>query len=365
MQAPSLTLGIEEEYQVVDPETGDLSSYITEILEDGEVELDNVHPELHTSTLEVASNVCADLDEARAEMRRLRHRVRDLAADSGLEILSAGTHPSASGQEITPLARFRGIEKDMAELAHRTLTFGLHVHVGIEDREFLIDAMNASRYFLPHLLALSTSSPFWHGRETGMKSYRSLVWENFPRTGLPPRLESWAAYERMIRTLVQTGCLEDGTKLWWDLRPNWNHPTLEFRVCDACPRLDAVLCLAGIVQALVLKLWRLRKSNLNFRRYPKSLVDENKWRALRYGLDGQLVDFGRQEERPARELVRELIEDFLARPIDELGIRAEVEHAYRILEEGTSADRQLEVYRETGDLGAVVEQLVAETAGPP
>ncbi len=361
MQTPSLTLGIEEEYQVVDPETGELSSYVSELLEEGEIRLENVHPELHTSTLEVASAVCADVGEAREEVARLRRRVRDLAREDGREILAAGTHPSASGQEITPLSRFRGIHDDMAQLARRTLTFGLHIHVGIEDREFLVDAMNAARYFLPHLLCLSASSPFWHGRDTGLKSYRSVVWENFPRTGIPPRVGSWAAYERMVETLVATGCIEDGTKVWWDVRPNWSYPTLEFRIFDACPRLETTLCLAGLAQALVLKLWRLRRANLDFRRYPRSLVDENKWRALRYGPDGRLIDFGRQEELPARDLVRELIEDFLADPIDELGTRQEVEHAYRILDEGASADRQLAVYEKTGSLEAVVDHLVAET----
>lgn len=361
MDAPSLTLGIEEEYQVVDPETGELASHVPELLEDGGLDLDNIHPELHTSTLEVASEVCRDLDEVGAELRRLRREVRDLVGASGLRILSAGTHPFASGQTITPLARFRGIEEDMADLARRTLTFGLHVHVGIEDRALRIDVMNAARYFLPHLLALSTSSPFWQGRQTGLKSYRSVVWENFPRTGIPPRVGSWDSYQRMVETLIETECLEDGTKLWWDLRPSWHHPTLEFRICDTCPRRETVLCLTGMIQALVLKLWRIRRANLSFRRYPKSLVDENKWRALRYGLDGQLVDFGRQEQLPARVLIRELIEEFLADPIEELGIRSEVEYAYEILEGGTSADRQLEVYGETGELGAVVEQLVAET----
>lgn len=361
MDAPSLTLGIEEEYQVVDPETGELASHVPELLEDGGLGLDNIHPELHTSTLEVASEVCTDLGEVRAELRRLRREVRELVGASDLTIVSAGTHPFASGQSITPLARFRGIEEDMRDVARRTLTFGLHIHVGIEDRALRVDVMNAARYFLPHLLALSTSSPFWQGRRTGLKSYRSVVWENFPRTGIPPRLDSWDGYERMVETLIETGCLEDGTKLWWDLRPSWHHPTLEFRVCDTCPRRETVLCLTGLIQALVLKLWRLRRANLSFRRYPTSLVDENKWRALRHGLDGQLVDFGRQEELPARELVRELIEEFLADPIKELGVGPEVEYAYEILEAGTSADRQLEIYEETGELGAVVEQLVAET----
>lgn len=364
MEAPSLTLGIEEEYQVVDPETRELTSYVSEVLEGDRVVLENIHPELHTSTLEVASEVCADLDEARAELTRLRRRVRGLARESGLEILAAGTHPSAAWQqqEITPLARYQGLHEDMAELARRTLVFGLHVHVGIENREFLVDAMNVARYFLPHIFCLSTSSPFWHGRSTGLKSYRSVVWENFPRTGIPPAFSSWADYEQTVETLVNTGCIEDGTMIWWDVRPNWNHPTLEFRICDACPRLDTVLCLAGLFQALVLTLWRLRRRNMTFRVYPKSQLDENKWRAARYGLDGRLIDFGREEELPARDLVRELIENFLADAVNELGVRQEVEHAYRLMDEGTSADRQLACYEETSSPEAVVDQLVADTS---
>ncbi len=364
MGAPSLTLGIEEEYQVVDPETRELTSYVSEVLEGDRVVLENIHPELHASTLEVASEVCADLDEARTELTRLRRHVRGLARESGLEILAAGTHPSAAWQEqeITPMSRFRGIEEDMAELARRTLVFGLHVHVGVEDRDFLVDAMNVARYFLPHIFCLSTSSPFWQGRRTGLKSYRSVVWENFPRTGIPPAFRSWADYRQTVETLVNTGCIEDGTKIWWDVRPNWNHPTLEFRICDACPRLDTVLCLAALLQALVLTLWRLRRRNMTFRVYPKSLLDENKWRAARYGLDGRLIDFGREEELPARDLVRELIEEFLADAVDELGVRQEVEHAYRLMDRGTSADRQLARHEETGELDAVVDQLIAETS---
>jgi carboxylate-amine ligase len=363
MKAPSLTIGIEEEYQVVDPETRELRSYVTEALEDDRVLLETVQPELHASTVEVASTVCETPAEAREELVRLRGRVRDFARDQGLEIVSAGTHPFSSwqAQDITPLSRYTEIREDMAELAQRMLAFGLHVHIGIEDRDFLIDAMNVSRYFLPHLLALSTSSPFWTGRDTGLKSYRSVVWEDFPRTGIPPHVESWAAYQEMVDTLSKTGCIPDASKIWWDLRPNWNYPTLEFRVCDACTRVDEAVCIAAIVQALVAKLWKLRSENLTFRVYPESFTDENKWRAARYGLDGRLIDFGKEEELPAEELIRELIEDFLGDTIDELGTRREVEYAYRILDEGTSADRQLEVYRETGDLESVVDLLIEET----
>ncbi len=366
MEAPSLTIGIEEEYQIVDAHTRELRPRIAEIMggEDADL-LDHatLQPELHASTVEVATPVCETVAEARDELADLRRIVSDLARENGLEIMAAGTHPISDwqNQEITPLERYRGIREDMAEVAHRMLAFGLHVHVGVEDRDFLIDAMNFSRYFLPHLLALSTSSPFWSGRETGLKSYRTVVWESFPRTGLPPHLESWSAYQDMLDTMIATGCLEDGSKIWWDIRPNPNYPTLEFRVCDVCTRVDEAICLAALFQALVAKLWRLRSENLTFRNYPRSLTAENKWRAVRYGIEGELIDFGKKEAKPARALIEELIEDFLGDVVDELGVREEVEYAYRIMEEGTSADRQLAAWRETGSLEAVVDRLVEET----
>jgi carboxylate-amine ligase len=363
VQPPSLTLGIEEEYQVVDPTTGELESYISELLEDETGQLDELHPEMHASTVEVATPVCETVQEARDQLIRLRGRVSELADEKDLAILAAGSHPISSWeqQEITPLARYKGLQEEMGEVAQRMLAFGLHVHVGIEDRDFLVDAMNVARYFLPHVLCLTTSSPFWSGRDTGFRSYRSVVWENFPRTGIPPYLESWSDYQDMVSTLAATGCIEDGTKIWWDARPNWNHPTLEFRICDACTRIDEAICVAAIFQALVAKLWKLRRENLTFRLYPKSLLNENKWRAVRYGLDGKLIDFGRQRQLPARVLVRELVDDFLDDVVDELGVRDEVAYAHRIMEEGTSAHRQLAVHRETGQLTDVVERLVEET----
>jgi carboxylate-amine ligase len=250
----------------------------------------------------------------------------------------------------------------MGELAQRLLIFGTHVHIGIEDREFLIDALNVSRYFLPHLMCLSTSSPFWVGRKTGLKSYRSVVWRGFPRTGVPRALRSWSEYTELVDKLTSTGCIPDGSKIWWDVRPNWSYPTLEFRVCDVCTRVDEAICIAAILQAIVAKIWKLRRDNMTFRVYPADFIEENKWRAVRYGLDGRLVDFGKGVELPARELVRELLEWFIDDVVDELGSRKEVAYAYRILEEGSSADRQLATFARTGDLKAVVDQLIAETA---
>lgn len=365
MKAPSLTIGIEEEYQIVDPETRQLRSYITEILESDHVVLrEQLKPELHQSVVEVGSTVCETVREARREVIRMRRLVSEKVAQSGLRIVAAGTHPFSSWaeQEITPLERYVGIQEDLQEVAARNLIFGMHVHVGIEDREFLIDAMNVSRYFLPHVLALSTSSPFWSGRKTGLRSYRTITWRNFPRTGLPMHFDSWGDYQYLIDTLVRSNTIPDSTKIWWDVRPNHSYPTLEFRICDMCTRVDEVICIAAIFQAIVAKLWKLRQDNLTFRIYPEALIDENKWRAARYGVAGRLIDFGKQRELPAPQLVRELLEWFLDDVVDELGSRDEVEYALRILEEGSSADRQLAVYEETGDLKAVVDHLIEETA---
>ena len=362
---PRLTIGIEEEYQIIDPETRELRSYITELLEAGKVILkEQLKPELHQSIVEIGTEVCSTPAEARQEIVRLRRTLMELAARNGLKIAAAGTHPFSSWmtQEITPYERYLGVREDMQELAQQLLIFGTHVHIGIEDPEFRIDAMNVARYLLPHLLCLSTSSPFWMGRETGLKSYRSVIFRNFPRSGIPPYFTSAAEHRMLVETLVRTNSIPDGSKIWWDVRPHHLYPTLEFRVCDVCTRVDEVICIAALFQAIVAKLWKLRRDNLTFRVYPAALVEENKWRAVRYGLDGNLVDFGKEQELPARELIRELIEWFLADVLDELGSRKEVEYAYRILEEGASADRQIATFRRTGELKDVVDQLIAESA---
>ena len=363
MKPPSLTLGIEEEYQIVDPQTRELKSYITQILGDESIILGEVKPELHQSMVEVGSRVCRTPAEVKAELIRLRGLVQGLAQRQGLSIAAAGTHPISSWmtQEITPLERYMGVKADLADLAQRLLIFGTHIHVGIEDKEFLIDVQNVVRYLLPHVLCLSTSSPFWMGRNTGLKSYRSVVFRNFPRTGVPPVLRDHAEFEDLVETLVKTGSIPNGSKIWWDVRPHHAFPTLEFRVCDVCTRIDEAVCIAAILQAIVMKMWKLRKDNLTFRVYPLTMIEENKWRAVRYGLDGKLIDFGKEQELPARDLIREVIEWFIDDVVDELGTRNEVEYAFRILDEGTSADRQLKTFRETNDLKAVVDQLIAET----
>ena len=364
MKAPSLTLGIEEEYQIIDPQSRELKSYITEILSGDSMILDEVKPELHQSMVEIGSRVCRTPQELRGELVRLRGMVMDLAGKNGLVIAAAGTHPFScwTKQEITPLERYIGVRQDLQDLAQQLLIFGTHIHIGIEDRDFMIEAMNVSRYLLPHVLALSTSSPFWQARRTGLKSYRSIVFRNFPRTGVPPILESYSDYEELLGVLVNTGCVPDGSKIWWDARPHHAYPTLEFRVCDVCTRVEEAVCLASILQAIIAKVWKLRRDNLTFRLHSSALVEENKWRAVRFGLDGNLIDFGKEKEQPARELITEMLEWFVDDVVDELGSRREVEYAFEIMRGGTSADRQLATYDRTGDLRGVVDRVVSETA---
>lgn len=364
MKAPSLTIGIEEEYQIIDPKTRELKSYITQILEDSKLILrEQVKAELHQSMVEIGTEVCRTPAEARGELVRLRREIIRLADRNRLKIAAAGTHPFSSwvDQEITPFERYLGVKQDMQDLAQQLLIFGTHVHVAIEDRDFLVDAMNVARYFAPHVLSLSASSPFWMGRNTGLASYRSIIFRHFPRTGIPPLFGSWAELENLVSTLVKTNCIPDGTKLWWDLRPNWKFPTLEFRLCDVCTRVDEAVCIAAIFQALIAKLWKLRRDNITFRVYPLSLIEENKWRAVRYGLSGKMLDLGKQAEVPTRDLIHELIGWFLDDVLDELGTRKEVEYAFKILDEGNSASRQIAKYNETNDLNAVVDQLIRET----
>jgi carboxylate-amine ligase len=364
MITPSFNIGIEEEYQIVDPVNRELKSYITELLDAGKLLMrEQVKAELHQSIVEVGTKVCQTPAEVRDEIVRLRRGVMELAARNGLKIAAAGSHPFSSwmAQDITPFDRYLGVRQDMQMLAQQLLIFGTHVHIGIEDPEFLIDAMNVVRYFLPHVLCLSTSSPFWVGQETGLKSYRSIIFRNFPRTGIPPRFDSYADFKHYVDVLVKTHSIPDGTKVWFDVRPNHNYPTLEFRICDVCTRVDEAVCIGAIFQALIFKLWKLRRDNLTFRVYPSALLEENKWRAVRYGLDGKLIDFGTQEEKPARELIGEMLHWFLDDVMDELGSRREIEYAYKIMEHGSSADRQLATYQRTHDLKDVVDQLITET----
>lgn len=363
MQVEDLTIGIEEEYQIVDPETRELTSFISEFLDKGAVLFrDQVKPEFLQSQVEIGSYVCRNIKEARQEVRRLRSIVCDLAARHNRKIVAAGTHPFSRWQDqaITDKNRYKGLLDDMKMVAQRLLIFGMHVHVGIPDPDLRIDIMNQMAYFVPHIFALSTSSPFWLGRNTGLKSYRSVVFEDLPRTGLPEYFESAQQYDRYIQTLIKTNCIEEPTKIWWDIRPHPKFPTLEFRMCDCITRIDEVIAVAALIQAVVAKLIQLRQNNQTWRIYRRGLIAENKWRATKDGIDGRLIDFGKEEEIPVRLLLGELLE-IIDDVVDPLGTRQEIEYIHHILTEGTSADRQLQTYHETGDMKAVVDMLAEET----
>lgn len=357
------TLGIEEEYQVVDPETRELRSYITQILERGQIILrEQIKPEMHQSIVEVGTHPCRTAQEARAEVVRLRGTVAALAAQHNLRIVAAGTHPISSwmNQEITPFERYKGVVEEMQELALRLLIFGMHVHVGMPDNETTIQVMNVVRYFLPHALALSTSSPFWMGRNTGFKSYRSSIFSNFPRTGIPSSFTSYAEFDNYVNALIKTNCIDNAKKLWWDVRPHPTFGTLEFRVCDIATRVDECIALAALLQAIVVKIYSMFEQNTTFRVYRRVLINENKWRAQRYGLDGKLIDFGKRREVDAKALMHELVA-FVDDVVDDLGSRKDVEYILKIAEGGTSADRQLAIHKQTNELKDVVDNLIAET----
>ena len=361
---PSFTLGIEEEYQTVDPETRDLRSHIhAEILAKGKMQLqERVKAEMHQSVVEVGTSVCANIKEAKDELKKLRRVMIRLARENGLRLASAATHPFADWrvQEVTPDDRYKNIVEDMQLVARANLIFGLHVHVGVEDRETAIHMMNHARYFVPHLLALSTNSPFWLGMETGLKSYRCKVFDKFPRTNMPDFFPSWSEYENYIKLLIKTNCIDNAKKIWWDIRPHPFFNTIEFRVCDIPMRVEETIALAALIQATVAKLYKLYAANQGFRLYRKSLLMENKWRAARYGLEGKLIDFGKQTEVPEPELIEEYLA-FVDDVVDELGSRQEVEYVREILKMGTGADRQLRVYHETRDMKAVMDYIIEET----
>jgi carboxylate-amine ligase len=357
------TLGIEEEFQIIDPETRELRSHIQQILADGRMVLqERVKPELHQSIVELGTAICSDARDARQQVVNLRTELAKLAAQHGLKIASAGTHPFSHwmDQLVTRNERYDELVKDMQQIARCILVFGLHVHVGIPDREEGIDIMNQARYFLPHLYALSVNSPFWLGQNTGLKAYRQMIFERLPRTGIPDAFESLSEYEDYLKLLVSTNCIDNAKKIWWDVRLHPFFDTIEFRICDAQSRVDDTIALAALIQAIVVKLQKLRRDNVTFRNYPRRLIDENRWRAARYGMDGKLIDFGRKCEMDERDLLNEML-DFVSTEVDELGNQREIAHVERIMCEGTGADRQLMVWERTQDMNAVVDQIIAET----
>ena len=367
MKEPEFSLGVEEEYLLVDRDTLALVPVPEKMFEACQSELgDQVSHEFLQCQIEVGTRVCRTVADARDELQRLRSTIARHAAEHNLAPISASCHPFSDWkhQHHTRKDRYDRLQSDLGSVANRMLICGMHVHVGLDDDPLRADLLVQMSYFLPHLLALSTSSPFWQGSDTRLCSYRLTVFDNLPRTGLPPMIESWGSYERSVQTLIDLGVIEDSTKIWWDLRPSDRFPTLETRICDAQPRLEHTLTLAALNQTLLRMLWRLRVANQRWRKYDPFLIAENRWRAQRYGVGGGLIDFGRGEIVPMPVLVEELIE-LVAEDSVILECRAEVEGARKILEGGNSADRQRAVYEAGKDdpeaaLRDVVRHLIEE-----
>ena len=368
---PSFTFGIEEEYHLVDLETRDLAPAPDAMMTACTERLGaHVSPEFLRSQIEIGTSVSRSFGAARTELGHLRRTVAALAREHGLAPIAAGTPPIGrwSKLETTPKERYQELARDLVLVGQRLVICGMHVHVGIEDAEMRIDIMNQVRYFMPHLLMLSTSSPFWEGRDTGLKSYRLAVSQESPRKGLPGRFNSWDEYQRTVDVLVKAGVMEDATKIWWDLRPSARFPTLEMRITDVATRIDDAVSIAALYVCLCRMLYRLRRANLSWRTYPVFLLEENRWRAQRYGVTGSLFDFGKGELVPFAGLLEEVL-TLIAEDAQALGCEAEVAQARRIVAEGTSADRQLAVHAAALAKGAspeqaliaVVDHLVAET----
>jgi len=357
------TLGIEEEYQVIDPETRELVSHKQELVRLGEELLpDQIKAEMHESQIEGGTSVCRDIQEAEDQVKLLRSTIIGAAEGIGLAIGAAGTHPFSSwqSQSITPNPRYDEIISELQDAARSNLIFGMHVHVGIPNRSIALQMANGMRYFLPHLYALSSNSPFWEGRNTGFKSFRSKVFDKFPRTGIPEQFSSIAEFDRFIELMVKTNCIDNAKKIWWDIRVHPIFPTIEVRVCDVMLRTDETLAIAALIQALVAKLFKMHQMNCSFNNYSRTLINENKWRAGRYGLDGNLIDFGIEEEKPCKKLVLEML-DFVEDVASNLGSQQHLAYIEKILSDGSGADRQLAVFEETQDLKNVVDFMVSET----
>ncbi len=353
------TIGIEEEYMVLDPETRELKSHEQKIVQEGEkIIKDKVKAEMHQAVVEVGTDICQDIDDAYVDVANLRKTISNIAGDLGLWVGASGTHPFShwERQLITDHARYSDIVKELQEAARSNLIFGLHVHVGMENREMAIHIANSARYFLPHIFALSTNSPFWEGRLTGYKSFRTKIFDKFPRTGIPDFFESIEAYDNYIKILVKTNCIDNAKKIWWDLRVHPFFNTVEFRICDVPLTVQETITIAALFQGICAKLYKLRTQNLNFIIYPRMLINENKWRASRYGIEGSMIDFGKETEVNTRVLIYELL-DFIDDVAGPLGIKNTIGYVHKILEEGTGADRQLKVFEQTQSLPAVVDYI--------
>lgn len=353
------TLGVEEEYMVIDPVTRELKSHQQRIVQEGQkVIKDKVKAEMHQAVVEVGTDICNDVDEAFMDVSTLRKTISGIAGDLGFWVGASGTHPFShwESQLITEHARYDEIVNELQEAARSNLIFGLHVHVGMETREMAIHIANSARYFLPHIYALSTNSPFWEGRKTGYKSFRTKVFDKFPRTGIPDFFESIEAYDNYVKLLIKTNCIDNAKKIWWDLRVHPFFNTVEFRICDIPMTVQETISIAALFQGICAKLYKLRMQNLNFMMYSRALLNENKWRASRYGIDGSLIDFGKEGEVNTRVLLYELL-DFIDDVVPHLGSRHAVNNVNKMMEQGTGADRQLKVYEESKNLVQVVDYI--------
>lgn len=355
----TFTIGVEEEYMVIDPQTRELKSHEQKIVSEGQKAIrEKVKAEMHQAVVEVGTDICQNVDEAFADIAHLRRTISNIAGDLGLSIGAAGTHPFShwERQLITDHVRYSEIVNELQDAARSNLIFGLHVHVGMDSREMAMHIANSTRYFLPHVYALSTNSPFWEGRKTGYKSYRTKVFDKFPRTGIPEVFESIEAYDNYLKLLIKTNCIDNGKKIWWDLRVHPYYNTVEFRICDVPLTTDEAIAIAALFQAICAKIYKLRLQNMNFIQYSRHLINENKWRASRYGIDGNLIDFGKESEVNARTLISELL-DFVDDVVDQLGSRHRLMHVHQMLDKGSGADRQLKVFEETGSMINVVDYI--------
>jgi carboxylate-amine ligase len=372
MREPSFTIGIEEEYKLVDRQTRNLISQVPEtMLPECEARLrGQVSPEFLQCQIEVGTQVCKSLGDARSELAYLRRTVAEVASEHGLAIIAASTHPFGRPSQIehTPKERYDQLADDLQEVVRQLVISGMHIHIGIEDDDLRTDLMGQTTYILPHILALSTSSPFWRGRNTGLKSYRIAIWNGMPRTGLPEYFDSYGEYQRHIEVLINAGVIEDATKIWWDIRPSDRYPTLEMRVSDVCTRLDDAIAVAALYLCWLRMLFRLRRSNQRWRCYNNFLINENRWRAHRYGIDEGLIDFGRGEVVPFKELIDEAME-LIQEDAEYFDCVDELNHINTIIEQGTSAHRQVTTYTNALNsskdhdeaLRLVVDHLIEET----
>ena len=356
------TLGIEEEYMVLDPITRELKSHEQKIVIEGQKRLkEKVKAEMHQAVVEIGTDICADINEAFEDLSHLRGSIFEISKSLGFGIGASGTHPFSHWEKqlITDHVRYNQIVNELQEAARSNLIFGLHVHIGIPDKKMAVHIANTARYFLPHIYALSTNSPFWESRDTGYKSFRTKIFDKFPRTGIPDFFESYEAYENFVSILIKTNCIDNAKKIWWDLRVHPFFDTIEFRICDVPLTIKETIAIAALFQAVCAKLYKLRNQNLNFIMYPRALINENKWRAGRYGIEGNLIDFGKEMEIPAKDLILELL-DFVDDVVDELDSRQSIKYIYNILENGTGADRQLNIYNQNKDFKEVVDYIQSQ-----